>query len=105
MVKIDENFLDGNRSSTFFVEDASYLRLKNITLSYNISNQLAQRLKLSRVRIFVGAENLLTFTNYSGLDPEIGSTKAAANANTSMGIDSGTYPQARTFFLGVSLGL
>lgn len=105
MVKIDENFLDGNKSSTFFVEDASYLRLKNITLSYNMSNQLAQRLKLSRVRIFVGAENLLTFTKYSGLDPEIGSTRTAANANTSMGIDYGTYPQARTFFLGVSLGL
>ncbi len=105
MVKIDENFLDGNKSSSFFIEDGSYLRLKNITLSYNMPKQLINRLQMSQVRLFAGAENLLTFTKYSGLDPEIGSTRAAANANTSMGIDYGTYPQARTFFFGISLGL
>ena len=101
--KTSENFLEGNKTSSFFVEDASYLRLKNIRLSYILANDLAARLHLKRVEMFLGAENLLTFTNYSGLDPEVGTKEGADNANISMGIDYGTYPQARTFFVGVNL--
>ena len=101
--RLDENFLTGNKTSSFFVEDASYLRLKNIRVSYNFDKNLTRKLYLKRLEMFVGAENLLTFTNYSGLDPEIGTKEGSANANISMGIDYGTYPQARTFFMGLSL--
>jgi TonB-dependent starch-binding outer membrane protein SusC len=101
--KTSENFLEGNKTSSFFVEDASYLRLKNIRFSYILDYDLATRLRMKRVEMFIGAENLLTFTNYSGLDPEVGTKEGADNANISMGIDYGTYPQARTFVVGVNL--
>jgi TonB-dependent starch-binding outer membrane protein SusC len=103
MVKVDENFLDGNKASSFFIEDASYLRLKNINLTYNFDKKLLKTMKLSGLRIYAGAENILTFTKYSGMDPEIGSSKGSADANLNMGIDYGTYPQARTYFVGLNV--
>lgn len=84
------------RASDFFVEDGSYVRLKNIQIGYTFDSSMQW---WSSARIFISAQNLLTFTNYSGLDPEIG------GGTLSMGLDYGTYPQTRAFSIGVNVKL
>ncbi|MEE4176125.1 MAG: TonB-dependent receptor [Bacteroides sp.] len=93
---------NNNRISSRFVEDGSYLRIKNLTFSYLLNQRLAERLKLRSTRIFLSAQNLLTFTNYSGMDPEVNYT---GDSNLLRGTDFFTYPQARTFSIGINLGL
>lgn len=87
------------RISDRFVEDGSYIRLKNMLLGYNISEKHLQKLRLQKAKFYVSATNLLTFTNYSGLDPEIGNV----GGSLEIGIDRGFYPQARTFMVGLGL--
>lgn len=78
-----------------FVEDGSYVRLKNITVGYTLPDTVAKDV-FSSLRFYVSAQNLFTITNYSGLDPEV------ANGNSfNFGIDRGGYPQPKTFLLGV----
>ncbi|MBO6220632.1 MAG: SusC/RagA family protein, partial [Bacteroidales bacterium] len=84
--------------SDYYVEDGSYLRIKNVQIGYNFCNNLIHTKWLSNFRVYVSAQNLLTLTKYSGLDPEIGSSSPILN-----GIDQGYYPQARTFCFGVNL--
>ncbi len=81
-----------NRVSDRFVEDASYLRIKNLRLAYTIPTRWADYLKLKRTQLYVSSQNLLTITNYSGFDPEVGG-----------GVDYGFYPQARTFLAGITV--
>jgi len=83
--------------SDFFVKDGSYARIRNLTLGYTIPQHLTKTVQLSRVRLYVSAENLLTITNYPGYDPEIGGGVFGA------GIDHGIYPQARTILGGINL--
>jgi hypothetical protein len=83
-----------NRVSDRFVEDASYVRIKNLRLAYNLSSRTAERMKIKRTQFYVSAQNLLTLTNYSGMDPEVGG-----------GVDIGFYPQARTFLAGITIEL
>jgi len=84
--------------SDFYVEDGSFLRLKNITLGYTLPEKYSQKVKISKLRIYASAINLFTFTNYSGFDPEIG-----ARGALDVGIDRNIYPQPRTFLFGVNL--
>lgn len=85
--------------SDYFLEDGSYARIKNVQLGYDFCNCLIKKNKIiSQCRLYVSAQNLFTFTNYSGLDPEIGSSNATVN-----GIDSGFYPQARVWTIGLNL--
>ncbi|PXV59363.1 TonB-linked SusC/RagA family outer membrane protein [Dysgonomonas alginatilytica] len=87
--------------SSRFLEDASYLRLKNLQVGYTFA--LKSKL-ISNFRVFGSATNLLTFTKYSGLDPEMTvSANASGEGDRSNGIDWGTYPVAKTFTLGVNL--
>jgi TonB-linked SusC/RagA family outer membrane protein len=88
-------------TSSRFVEDGSYLRLKTTTLSYNFGSMALGKLKMSKFMVYASAYNLLTFTNYSGFDPEVNQNSANG---PSMGIDYGTYPQSRTFLFGVNVG-
>ena len=83
--------------SDLYVCDGSYLRLKNITLGYTLPQKLTQKIMLSRLRFYVQAENLITWTKYWGFDPEISS------GSTSLGVDRGVYPQARIFTVGLNL--
>lgn len=83
--------------SDFFVHDASFVRLRNITLGYTLPKSVTNYLKIERMRFYVSAENLLTFTKYNGYDPEIG------GGVFSNGIDKGIYPQARTVLGGVNI--
>ncbi len=81
-----------NRVSDRFVESASYLRIKNARLAYSIPSKLIDLLKIKKAMFYVSAQNLLTITKYTGMDPEVGG-----------GVDIGFYPQARTFLTGVTI--
>ena len=85
--------------SDLYIQDGSYLRLKNITLGYTLPRQLTQKVNISRLRLYVRAENLFTWTKYWGFDPEIGS------GSTSLGVDYGVYPQARTWTIGCNISI
>ncbi len=93
------------RSSDFFVQDGSYLRLKELSLTYNLPKSLISKWSMSNLSISLTGYNLLTFTNYRGLDPEVGKVVGTEGNNLSMGVDHGTYPQARAFLLGLKIGL
>ncbi|MFY7666070.1 SusC/RagA family TonB-linked outer membrane protein [Flavobacterium sp.] len=83
-----------------FIEDGSYLRIQNVTLGYNLPTSILSKVKLTRLRVFASAQNLYTFTKYSGYDPEIGSF----NQNVLLSnIDNGRYPSPRTYSIGVNL--
>lgn len=85
--------------SDYFLEDGSYARIKNVQLGYDFCNRVIKKNKIiSQCRLYLSAQNLFTFTNYSGLDPEIGSSNTTVN-----GIDSGFYPQARVWTVGLNL--
>ena len=86
------------RVSDLFVEDGSYLRVKNVQLGYTLEPELAERLGIRSCRFYVAATNLFTFTSYSGLDPEIGS-----RGTLEIGIDRGFYPSPRMFMAGLNL--
>ncbi|HQW02611.1 MAG TPA: SusC/RagA family TonB-linked outer membrane protein, partial [Saprospiraceae bacterium] len=88
------------RNSTRFVEDGSYLRLKSLTLAYNINPKSLERMKIQKLSLYVTGQNLLTFTKYSGFDPEV---NAFGRSATELGIDYGTYPQSRTITFGVNV--
>ena len=81
--------------SDFYLEKGDYLRLKVVQLGYSLPNRLFGKTGISRLRIYVTAENLATLTNYTGYDPEVGGGV--------FGIDKGQYPQARAFIGGVQL--
>ncbi len=89
------------RVSDVFVEDGSYLRVKNVTLGYNLTNTAANYFRLQQMRVYLRVENLLTLTGYSGYDPEVGSNQQDALQS---GIDSGRYPSARTYTIGINVG-
>ena len=85
-----------------FVEDGSYLRLKNITLGYTLPSGLLSRLRLKSARFYVSAQNWATWTNYSGFDPEV-SRNGQDVLNS--GIDNGVYPTSKTILGGLSITL
>lgn len=86
--------------SSYFVEDGSYLRLKEITLSYNINNHKIRKVGISRLQPYFTAQNLFTITKYIGMDPEVNQW---GGSNSVQGIDWGTYPQARSFVFGLNV--
>ncbi|MGZ3751518.1 MAG: SusC/RagA family TonB-linked outer membrane protein, partial [Mucilaginibacter sp.] len=85
-----------------YIQDASYLRLKNLVLGYNFSNTLLNKIYVKQVRVYVAAQNLVTWTKYKGYDPEVNSFE---QNNTAQGIDYGAYPNYRTFLLGLNVTL
>jgi TonB-dependent starch-binding outer membrane protein SusC len=91
---------DNVNNSTRFIEDGSYLRLKSVTLSYNIIDESNKSKSIRKFSVFITGQNLLTLTNYSGFDPEV---SAYGNSAAEMGIDYGTYPQAITGLIGLNV--
>lgn len=89
-----------NRFSTRFVEDGSYVRLKNITLGYSFPSSAIKFLRMSQLRIYATAQNLVTWTHYSGYDPEV---SADPFSSTGFGRDLGVYPQSRTYIFGANV--
>ena len=94
---------DSNRNHRFsdkYVENGSFLRCKNMTLGYTMPDKWMQKIHLASLRIYVNVSNPFVITNYKGMDPEVGSWNPLE-----AGIDYGFYPQARTFTLGINVGL
>ena len=87
-------------SSTYFVEDGSYMRLKNLVIGYTLPQKLVNKVGFVNCRIYLSGQNLLTVTKYTGMDPEIGAGK-----NTERVLDNGIYPQSRTYMIGVQVSL
>jgi TonB-dependent starch-binding outer membrane protein SusC len=95
---------NNTRPSTRFLEDGSFLRLKNLQVGYRLPESMTSRLGMRNARVFFIAHNVLTFTKYPGLDPEMTtSDNSAAEGDAAAGIDWGTYPLARSFNLGVQI--
>ncbi len=96
----NDNTNDNLRFSDKFIEDGSFVRCKNISLGYTFSENLLRRLSIHALRVYANVTNAFIITNYSGMDPEVGSWDPL-NA----GIDNGYYPQARRFTFGVNITL
>jgi len=88
---------DNRRISDRYIEDGSFVRLRNVNLSYQLPSKVTRRVRFSSAKIYVSAQNLLTFTNYSGYDPEVGSFNQNPLIN---GVDNGRYPAARSLTVG-----
>ncbi|HXS56660.1 MAG TPA: TonB-dependent receptor [Hanamia sp.] len=86
-----------SRLSDFYLESGDYLRFKVVQLGYTLPNRLFNKIAVSRLRVYVSAENLFTLTKYTGYDPEVGGGV--------YGIDKGQYPQARSFIGGIQISL
>ena len=91
---------DNDRISDRYIEDGSYLRIRNITLGYTLPANVARQWMLENIRVYANIQNLATFTNYSGYDPEIGASTASQNV---FGLDNGRYPSPQVYSFGVSL--
>jgi TonB-dependent starch-binding outer membrane protein SusC len=98
--RVTINDPNGNysRVSDFFIEDGTYVRLRNVSLGYSLNPRMSGAVGARRLRLYAAAQNLITFTGYSGHDPEIGSSWAL-----DVGIDRNIYPQARSYTLGINL--
>jgi hypothetical protein len=93
-------FIDANnntRVSDRYVEDGSFIKIKNLQLGYNFSSAALRKANISKLRIYAQARNAFTFTKYTGFDPEI------SGGIFDTGIDRGAYPQARSFAIGLDL--
>jgi TonB-linked SusC/RagA family outer membrane protein len=95
----DDNTLN-NVPSSAWVENGSYLKLKNLTVGYTLPEALVKRLSITRLRLYFSTQNLFTITSYRGLDPEIGIQFGNATTN---GVDNGTYPSSRSYTLGLNV--
>jgi TonB dependent receptor. len=84
--------------NSFFVEDGSYLRLKTLQLGYTFSDVKIKNAGVDSIRLYLSGANLLTFTDYDGLDPEV-----ASNSALTIGVDEGTYPLPRITTVGLNI--
>ncbi|MBC6612606.1 TonB-dependent receptor [Hymenobacter sp. BT507] len=102
----NDNNQNLTRFSNFYVENGSYARLRNLQLGYTFTKGVNTMLHTSSLRLYVSAQNLLTFTNYSGVDPEIGYGRSYTDGASALnrGVDLGNYPTARTFLVGANIG-
>ena len=93
------NFSTNTQANSFYVEDGSYLRLQNVSLGYTFPSSVLSKIKMTRLRIYASANNLVTITKYEGLDPSVG-----GSADTNFGVDIGNYPITRSYNFGISVG-
>ncbi len=104
MVPEARQFLpNGTDNSSRYIFDGSYLRVKAVSLGYNLPKSVLNKLKLDRVRVYVRGQNLFTFTKYDGWDPEVNADYQATNIN--QGNDFYSAPQVRTIIFGLNIGL
>ena len=84
--------------SDFYVEDGSYLRIQNVQLGYSLPGAVLEKINMDKLRIYMGVNNLYTFTKYSGYNPDVSNASPLG-----AGVDLGQYPQTRTFTTGVNI--
>ncbi|MUP39197.1 SusC/RagA family TonB-linked outer membrane protein [Labilibaculum euxinus] len=97
-IRLDPLKNEYQRVSNRWIEDGSFLRLKNITLAYNVPEQILNKLKISGLKFYVTGQNLVTWTHYTGYDPEVSSYSGLR-----LGVDDGSYPQSRTYIFGLNV--
>ena len=93
--------------STRYLEDGSYMRLRNLTLAYTFPKSLLRPLKVENLRVFAQGLNLFTITNFRGLDPEVGdspTTGEAVTAGPAAAVLDFSYPASRTIMFGIEIG-
>jgi hypothetical protein len=99
--------VDSNQNSfinTRWIEDGSFLRVRDISLSYNFGQDILDKLNISGLRLYGNLKNWITITDYSGYSPEVNRSLAGVDkVATTQGIDYGSYPQAKTFSLGLNV--
>lgn len=93
----DANHNYSKMNDMVHIEDASYLRLKNLQIGYTLPQHISKKAGMSKLRVYVSGNNLLTFTEYSGMDPEVG------HGGAWFGFDNGSYPQARAYLMGLNV--
>ncbi|MCW2121247.1 hypothetical protein M2326_003585, partial [Flavobacterium sp. 7A] len=93
---------NNSQLSSRFVKDGSYLRLKNVQIGYSFKDSFLKKSFITKLRLYVAAQNLLTFTKYDGLDPEAG-VDPSQNSPLDIGIDRGRYPSVRSYTLGLDI--
>jgi TonB-dependent starch-binding outer membrane protein SusC len=99
LTTVDNN--DNYRSSDYFVENGSYMRLKNLQIGYNLPKEICEKIKVTSGRIWIGGTNLVTFTKYRGIDPEVG---AAGAPTATAGYDpNNLFPQSRELLIGITI--
>lgn len=108
--RLTDNDPNGNytKPSNFYLQSGAYFRLKTLTIGYTFSKAWMNAIRFQSIRLYASVNNLFTATKYTGLDPEVGGNLgSAANGqnNNNYGIDYGLYPQARTFIVGLNVGL
>ncbi len=93
------------RVSTRWIYDGSYVRLKNLALGYSLPQGLLDRLNIQKFRIYVSAQNILTLTDYPGYDPEVNyQSSGSQDGNRNLGLDYGSYPNAKSYTVGLNIG-
>ena len=90
------------RTSDRYIEDGSYLRIKNITLGYTLPKSLIQKWHIENVRVYANLQNLWTITGYDGYDPEVGASTADSNGYV-YGLDNGRYPSPTVYSFGLNI--
>jgi len=93
---------DNDRLSTRYVEDGSYLRIKNVALGYTFPKAMLQKAKIENIRLYINIQNLYTFTKYTGFDPEVGASTQDSSGLT-FGVDNGRYPSPTTYSCGMNI--
>ena len=92
------------RMSSRFIEDGSFLRIKNVQLTFSVPERFVRRANMYSLKVYVAAHNLYTFTNYTGMDPEIARDNRFYGTNELvLGVDRGNYPAAQTFITGIEV--
>jgi TonB-linked SusC/RagA family outer membrane protein len=104
MPRLTQNSSNWVEFSDLYIHDGSYLRISNITLGYDLAKVVKWK-NLSQFRLYVAAQNLITFTKYSGMDPEVGASSYDASGTYyfGQGVDNGFYPRPRVYMVGVNI--
>ncbi|MBA4167565.1 MAG: SusC/RagA family protein, partial [Chitinophagaceae bacterium] len=93
-----------SQASSYYIEDGSYFRGKNIQLGYTLPTKMLSNLSIDRLRVYAQVLNFFTVTKYSGVDPEVNLSFYGNGADRDIGVDRGVYPTSRSFIVGVQLG-
>jgi len=96
----NDDAIGSNVPSSAWIENGSFLKLKNLTIGYTLSPDLTRKISVSKIRVYFSTQNLFTITSYTGLDPEIG---VQGGNPTQNGVDNGTYPSSRYYTLGLNV--
>jgi hypothetical protein len=98
-INTNDNVSQNSVPSSAYIENGSFLKLKNFTVGYTLPQDIAKRIAVSKVRIYVSSQNLFTITSYKGLDPEVGMQGGNATQN---GVDNGIYPSSKFYTVGIN---